>query len=544
MYTLYLLLAGCPHSDPAAPTDHRPAAARAYAAQDWPTFVTHQAALVAADPDDLGERYNLACGYARVGDRDAAMAQLRLLRDRGVDFGAGRDPDLESLRGDPGFQALLTELAALWTPVRHAEAAFAVTDAPDLAAEGMAHDPATGRFFVGSMRTGDVFVVRDGVAAPFARVTVEGAEVSAVGMAVDPVRGRLWVAATSTDLHTSGAATGATALVGLDLSTGEPRESFVRPPGGSGFGFNDVAVGPDGSLYLTGTDLYVVRPGDVAPSVLPVDPPFRSSNGIAVGPDAIYVAGDGRISRIDLERFVRTPLVTPAGIDLRGFDGMYWVDGSLVGVQRGLGPWRVVRVDLNPAGTAATRVEVLEQTNDAIHNPTTGAVVGPDLYFVARDPPPAGLDPSWGGATRVWRTPIRPPPTFTDEERAAVAGVLTAQAEAWNRGDLEGYMAGYARSPDLVFTSGGGIRRGFDETLARYRARYGSDPQTMGKLAFELLDVRPVGADGAVVLGRWTLTQTPNAGHGVFTVVMERRAGSWRVIHDHTSVDPAAAGQP
>lgn len=131
-----------------------------------------------------------------------------------------------------------------------------------------------------------------------------------------------------------------------------------------------------------------------------------------------------------------------------------------------------------------------------------------------------------------------PRATFTAADRAAVTAVLDAQVAAWNRGDLEEYMAGYVKSDELVFTSGGNIRRGWDETLAKYRARYGSDPSTMGTLGFEILGVQPLGADGAVVLGRWQLTDTPEAGGGIFSVVLERRPEGWRVVHDHTSSDP------
>jgi uncharacterized protein (TIGR02246 family) len=130
-----------------------------------------------------------------------------------------------------------------------------------------------------------------------------------------------------------------------------------------------------------------------------------------------------------------------------------------------------------------------------------------------------------------------PRATFTAADRAAVLAVLDAQVAAWNRGDLEGYMAGYARTDDLVFTSGSKVRRGWDETIEKYRAKYGSDPSTMGKLGFEILAVQPLGADGAVVLGRWALTDTPEAGSGVFSVVLERRPAGWLVVHDHTSSD-------
>lgn len=122
-------------------------------------------------------------------------------------------------------------------------------------------------------------------------------------------------------------------------------------------------------------------------------------------------------------------------------------------------------------------------------------------------------------------------------DEAPIRHVISAQQDAWNRGDLDGFMAGYERSPELVFTSGGHIRRGYDETIAKYKAKYGTDKATMGHLAFEILQVQPLGADGAIVLGRWQLTDTPNAGHGTFSLGFRRTPDGWRIVHDHTSAD-------
>ncbi|MEZ4454757.1 MAG: nuclear transport factor 2 family protein [Nannocystaceae bacterium] len=130
---------------------------------------------------------------------------------------------------------------------------------------------------------------------------------------------------------------------------------------------------------------------------------------------------------------------------------------------------------------------------------------------------------------------------FTAADHEAIVALLDAQRIAWNAGDLEVFMAAYVRAPELVFTSGGAIRRGYDETAARYRARYGESKATMGKLAFEILEVQPLGADGAIVLGRWTLTETPEAGSGVFSLALRREAEGWRIVHDHTSAGPKEA---
>lgn len=125
-------------------------------------------------------------------------------------------------------------------------------------------------------------------------------------------------------------------------------------------------------------------------------------------------------------------------------------------------------------------------------------------------------------------------------ERREIEAVIEGQRLAWNRGDLVGYMDGYARTPALVFTSGSKIRRGWDETLAAYQKRYGGaqgDRAAMGQLGFEILDVQAVGAGAAVVLGRWRLTDTPQAGSGVFSLTLEHRPEGWRIVHDHTSSD-------
>ncbi len=127
---------------------------------------------------------------------------------------------------------------------------------------------------------------------------------------------------------------------------------------------------------------------------------------------------------------------------------------------------------------------------------------------------------------------------FEAMDRTAVTAVLEQQVAAWNRGDLAGYMAGYAKTDALVFTSGGKVRTGWQATFDTYQAKYGVAPSTMGTLAFAITQVDAIGADGAVVLGTWTLTDSDHPGTGVFSVVLERRPEGWRIIHDHTSLAP------
>jgi ketosteroid isomerase-like protein len=129
-------------------------------------------------------------------------------------------------------------------------------------------------------------------------------------------------------------------------------------------------------------------------------------------------------------------------------------------------------------------------------------------------------------------------------EKAAAAGttearvraVLEKQVEAWNRADLEAFMAGYWNSPDLVFQSGATITRGWQATLERYRRRYQAEGKEMGRLRFEELDVQPLSPDAAFVRGRWRLTMKDGSQPGgLFTLLLRRINGEWKIVHDHTS---------
>jgi uncharacterized protein (TIGR02246 family) len=126
------------------------------------------------------------------------------------------------------------------------------------------------------------------------------------------------------------------------------------------------------------------------------------------------------------------------------------------------------------------------------------------------------------------------PDTAPADPTPPIQSLLDNQAEAWNRGDIEGFMGGYERSEDLLFTSGGNVRRGYEATLAKYQKSY-VDADAMGHLTFKLLDVRAIGPQGAIALGEWKLTETPREAEGLFSLVLVRQSEGWRIVHDHTS---------
>jgi uncharacterized protein (TIGR02246 family) len=115
------------------------------------------------------------------------------------------------------------------------------------------------------------------------------------------------------------------------------------------------------------------------------------------------------------------------------------------------------------------------------------------------------------------------------------AAVVRRQQAAWNRGDLDGFMADYQMADATTMYSGGEIRQGWDTILTRYRKTYQADGATMGELAFDDVDVQLVGPDAAVVRGRWTVKLPDKTPTGLFTLLMKNTAQGWKIVHDHTS---------
>ena len=115
-----------------------------------------------------------------------------------------------------------------------------------------------------------------------------------------------------------------------------------------------------------------------------------------------------------------------------------------------------------------------------------------------------------------------------------IRAVMKGQEEAWNRGDIEGFMNGYWRSEQTVFVSGDKITRGWQGVLDRYKAKY-SDRDKMGALKFSDLEITTLGPDSAVALGRWQLKRANDQPHGTFTLIFRKTADGWRIIQDHSS---------
>lgn len=128
-------------------------------------------------------------------------------------------------------------------------------------------------------------------------------------------------------------------------------------------------------------------------------------------------------------------------------------------------------------------------------------------------------------------------PFDAEAVRSGVRATLDAQVDAWNEGDIRGFMEGYARTDTLVFLSGNNTRRGWQESYYAYVRGY-PDRDAMGTLTFEDIEIRPLSSLHALAFGRWRLTREEADGAtGLFSLILQNTSEGWLVVHDHTSAE-------
>ena len=348
-------------------------------------------------PDDPTVLFFLARAEAMTGEADSALATLERVARQGAARDLAADSAFLGLRTGaataPRFAAVVASLQAQARPIVRSDTAFVLPD-PDFIPEGIAWDAARSRFLVGSLRRGGVLAVDSGGRATTFVGGGDGLD-EVLGMRVDARRGRLWLAMLTEDstaprfMQGSG---GWAALHAYDLRTGARVARYAVPDSAGPHLLNDVAMAPNGDLYVTdseGRALWRLRSGaDRLERVHGGANDFTYPNGVTVSADGrrLYVAHMEGLSTMPLDgagagRLVR--VATPSGTSAGGIDGLYACGDGLLAVQRLLDFQQVTRFRLSPDGLRVTGAEALERRHPAYEAATTGAIAGGAFTYIA-----------------------------------------------------------------------------------------------------------------------------------------------------------------
>ena len=350
------------------------------------TGVRRLIALTDGRPDFLCK---LARTEARLGAQPQALRDLATCIRSGLAFdNLSTEPALDTLRASPRFAELQAEATRLVAPAVDFSKRLVLTD-PALIAEDLAYDPTDHSFYISSVHERKIVrVAADGSVSDF--LTAAQTPLWGVyAVAVDSERGILWATSSAGaesppfdavedgksavlkfDLHSR------TLLARYELADGRPH------------GFGDVALEPGGALLVSdGIDggVYVVGPGSaglrvvVAPGAMhsPQTPAPIPGTAQVLVPD--YSRG---IAVANLEGRAIRWLAHPPELALFGIDGLYLRGRTLIAVQNGTAPERVLLMTLDPSCSRITAWHTAVARAPGLGEPTHAAFVGADLYLL------------------------------------------------------------------------------------------------------------------------------------------------------------------
>jgi len=117
-----------------------------------------------------------------------------------------------------------------------------------------------------------------------------------------------------------------------------------------------------------------------------------------------------------------------------------------------------------------------------------------------------------------------------------VTKALLAQQAAWNKGDLDAYLAFYKDAPDTQAILGAPLR-GLPAIRSRFHTSFPTR-DTMGNLEQSQVEVRAMGETFALATGSYHLTRPRKAGgdvDGTFIDIFEKTPTGWKIIFTETT---------
>jgi hypothetical protein len=387
-------------------------ATKAYEAKNYQEYLDDITQALQYFPNHPILLFRQAGAYALMDKPLKAMFPLRQTASMGLVFNVWQDPDFRSLQRRPEIQRILDLYAKNAQPLKGSQLALSIPGKA-LLLEGLAFDLREGKFYVGSVRRREILRLEvPGKASVLSRP--EDGLWGVMGLRVDPDRRKLW-ATMSAVPQMAGAKPedeGRAGLLSCDLKTGKLLKKYLLPGKPESHVLGDLTLDVRGTVMATDSQaplIYTVsQPGDNLEVFLKYDS-FQSLQGIDFTPDGktLFVADYSvGIYAIDRQTKAVRLLEAPWNAALIGIDGLYFYQGSLLAVQNGLKPNRILRIFLNRDLSRIDRVAVLEANEPSMTEPTLGVLVRDKFYFNANAQWALVDDKGQAAPDEKWKDPV------------------------------------------------------------------------------------------------------------------------------------------
>jgi hypothetical protein len=356
---------------------------------DWKGYQHYASILYRELNGHPGTILAQARAAAQMHDTATAMKWLKMYAATGLVRDLNADSLLAPVRSAPGWKELLARIAKNREAVGKPLVAFIAPDSL-FVAEDIAYDSTTKRFFLSSIREGRIAVWENKKFSTF--VPEERDSVwSMLGIDAEPRRGALWATTAGMgekeDLAPEDS--GSSAVMRYDLKSGALQKRYDLVDDSVDHVLGDMTVASNGDVFVSDAlsgAFYTIRVG--RDSLVTLVPPgtFPNPQQPVAAPDGkrVFVADYIRgIAIVDRTTGKVSWLANDAHAALNGTDGLTLVGHSLIAVQNGVSPERVIRLDLDAAMTKIVRWSTLAANLPQLNEPSHGVQVGDKFYFIA-----------------------------------------------------------------------------------------------------------------------------------------------------------------
>jgi tetratricopeptide (TPR) repeat protein len=363
-------------------------AEEAYKLKDFLTFHSKMKEANRLHPFHQGVWYRLGIAAALNHKPEEAFAALRKAILINADYKLEGVDDLQSLKGDPRWASLI-ELQKKWKQsVTHSNEAFRLTDR-QLHAEGIDFDPSDKSFYLGSIHKRKIVKVKsNGEVDDFCISGWEGM-CSVFGLEIDQKNRVLWVCSSPIQEMENYDSLSRSVVFKIDLISKRLIQKYELPERYSTAIFGDLILDSLGNPFISDSKNNIIWTIDVHSSKLNAfytSADFWNIQGLAFSQSqselfiADYVKG---IFKLPLKDKVLTKVITNLEVSLKGIDGLYFYRGSLIAVQNGVNPLRVMRFTLNALESEIVEFKIIESANSSFNEPTLGTFIGNQFYYIA-----------------------------------------------------------------------------------------------------------------------------------------------------------------
>lgn len=365
------------------------AALKLYQEKNYPAYLENMEKANKLRPNHPELTYNYAGALALTGKKELALKELNKFADFGVIANPLADEDFSSIKDSKEFQEIIKKIEKNNLPIGELETIASLPE-KDLITEGLAFDSQEEKFYAGSVRKRKIITIdKTGKVSDFTTSQQDGLW-GVFGMQIDPKRRVLWVATSSlpeiADFRKEEDAQAA--IFQYDLKTKKLLKKFSLSDNKKHI-FGDLTLNSKGDVFITDSIspniYYISATGHIIETL--ANGPFVSLQGISLSEDEnhLFVSDYSQgIFEVDLKNKNKvTKLESPANATLLGIDGIYFYQNSLIAVQNGINPRRVIKLSLSNAFDKIENFTTLAANKNIMPDPTLATIVNNNFYFFA-----------------------------------------------------------------------------------------------------------------------------------------------------------------